>query len=205
MKDNTRVADIIISLAGLIICLPLFIIIAICIKCNSKGNIFFTQERIGCSNKPFLLFKFRTMVNYKLNKSLLTIGNKDARITAVGYYLRRYKLDELPQLWNVLKGDMSMVGPRPEVQKYVDHYSKEQRKILLVKPGITDYASIHFANESELLASSDDPEKFYIEKILPLKLNLNLRYIHKRNLGQYFKIILLTLFQYPRKTPNLEL
>ncbi len=205
MKDNTRVADILISFTGLIVCLPFFLIISICIKLNSGGNVFFVQERIGLANKPFRLFKFRTMVQQTIIESMLTIGNNDERITGVGYYLRKYKLDELPQLWNVLKGDMSMVGPRPEVKKYVELYNTEQKKVLLIKPGITDYASILFSNESELLASSSDPESLYTEKILPLKLQLNLRYIHHRNLRQYFKIIFLTLFPFTRKTPNLEL
>ena len=142
--------------------------------------------------KPFLLLKFRTMTNTSADKGLLTVGDRDSRITPVGYFLRKYKLDELPQLINVLIGDMSFVGPRPEVSKYVELYSPEQRKVLDVKPGITDLASIEYMNESELLAKSVDPEKTYIEEIMPHKLGINLRYQANRTLLSDVKVIFKT-------------
>jgi lipopolysaccharide/colanic/teichoic acid biosynthesis glycosyltransferase len=188
-----RFFDILFSFLGLIILTPFFIIIALLILLTSKGNVFYTQKRVGKQNIDFMLYKFRTMcVNADLS-SLLTVGEKDTRITKMGTLLRRYKLDELPQLFNVLKGDMSLVGPRPEVRKYVDLYNVEQRQMLDVRPGITDYASIEFKNENEILAHFEDPEKQYIKIIMPKKLQLNLRYIENRSLKEYFKILLLTL------------
>ena len=124
---------------------------------------------------------------------LITVGGRDPRITRIGYYIRKYKIDELPQLWNVLMGDMSLVGPRPEVQKYVDLYTEEQRKVLSVRPGITDYASIEYVDENILLAKSDDPDKTYIEVVMPAKIKLNMKYINNKSLKEYFKIIFLTL------------
>ncbi len=188
-----RFFDIIISFLGLFILLPLFIIIGILIKIDSKGHIFFRQERIGKNEKPFFLLKFRTMENNAEKKGLqLTIGQKDNRITKVGYYLRKHKLDELPQFLNVLKGEMSLVGPRPEVKKYVNLYSAEQKKVLNLRPGITDYASIEYKNENEILSKSKQPEQTYIQEIMPKKINLNLKYIKNRNLKEYFKILFLT-------------
>ena len=124
---------------------------------------------------------------------LITVGGRDPRITRIGYYIRKYKIDELPQLWNVLVGDMSLVGPRPEVQKYVDLYTEEQRKVLSVRPGITDYASIEYVDENILLAKSDDPDRTYIEVVMPAKIKLNMKYINNKSLKEYFKIIFLTL------------
>jgi lipopolysaccharide/colanic/teichoic acid biosynthesis glycosyltransferase len=187
-----RCADIFISLIGLIILLPFLIIIAIWIKFNSRGPLFYKQDRIGQGGTIFRLIKFRTMMVYSDKLGLLTIGNNDPRITNAGIYLRKYKIDELPQLFNVLKGDMSMVGPRPEVSKYVDLYSEEQKEILLFRPGITDYASIEYINENELLARSENPEKVYVEEIMPRKVDLNMRYLKDRSLKRYLNILFRT-------------
>ena len=188
-----RFFDILFSTAGLIILSPLFLILWLLIKLGSKGPGFFIQERIGKDGKPFGLYKFRSMRIDSEGESLITIGTHDHRITRVGHFIRKYKFDELPQLWNVLKGDMSLVGPRPEVRKYVDLYTDEQRKVLDVKPGITDYASIEYVNENELLGNAEDPDRVYIEQVMPNKLKLNMKYIQNKSLKEYFKIILLTL------------
>ena len=190
-----RPLDIFFSFWGLILLFPVFFIIAICITCNSKGDIFYRQVRVGKNGNDFKLYKFRTMTAGSDKGSLITIGAKDNRITKVGYFLRKYKLDELPQLINVLKGEMSLVGPRPEVRKYVDLYDSDQRKVLQVRPGITDYASIHYRNENELLANAADPDKMYIEQILPQKIRYNMLYINNYTLIEYFKIIFLTLWK----------
>jgi lipopolysaccharide/colanic/teichoic acid biosynthesis glycosyltransferase len=190
-----RIFDILFSLLGLIITLPVFIVLALAIILESRGGIFYKQERIGKNFKPFMLYKFRSMYAGSDKKGLLTVGEKDNRITKVGYFIRKYKLDELAQLINVLKGDMSLVGPRPEVKKYVDLYNDEQKKVLLVKPGITDYASIEYFNENKLLENSPDPEKTYIEEIMPHKLKLNLKYIEDQSLLTDLKIILKTIFK----------
>ena len=192
-NEMIRFFDIIFSLVGLIILTPLFIIIAILIICTSRGAVFYAQKRVGQHNKDFKIFKFRTMHAGADEKGLLTVGEQDTRITQVGRFLRKYKLDELPQLWNVLKGDMSLAGPRPEVRKYVDLYNDEQKRVLNVRPGITDYASIAYRNENALLAHSNNPEKQYIEEIMPKKLQLNLQYIENRSLKEYLKILFLTL------------
>jgi lipopolysaccharide/colanic/teichoic acid biosynthesis glycosyltransferase len=163
------------------------------IKLSSKGPGFFVQERIGLGGKPFGLYKFRSMRTNSESESLITIGEDDHRITRIGHFIRKYKLDELPQLWNVLRGDMSLVGPRPEVRKYVEMYTPEQRKVLDVKPGITDYASIEYVNENELLGNAEDPDRVYVEQVMPNKLKLNMKYIQNKSLGEYFKIIFLTL------------
>ena len=188
-----RLFDIICSLTGIIILLPVFIIIALLIVMDSKGGIFYRQVRVGKNNKDFFLLKFRTMQTGSDKKGLLTVGSKDSRVTRMGYYLRKYKLDELPQLFNVLFGSMSLVGPRPEVRKYVDLYNTEQQKVLLAKPGITDYASIEYANENEILAKATNPEQTYITEIMPHKLSLNLKYIHEQGLITDIKIIFRTI------------
>lgn len=188
-----RSFDIVFSSLGLILLLPLLLIIAVFIKIESKGPVFYKQNRVGKNNQDFKIFKFRTMFIGSDKKGLLTVGNRDPRVTKVGYFLRKYKLDELPQLINVLLGNMSFVGPRPEVRHYVNFYSESDLKILSVKPGITDYASIHFRNEVELLKESENPEKFYIEHILPKKIALNKKYIEQNNLLIDIKIILKTL------------
>ncbi|MBX3165533.1 MAG: sugar transferase [Bacteroidetes bacterium] len=188
-----RLFDIICSLTGVIILLPFFIIISLLILFTSKGGIFYLQKRVGQNNQDFTIYKFRTMRTSSDKKGLLTVGGRDSRITGVGYFLRKYKLDELPQLFNVLFGSMSLVGPRPEVRKYVDLYNEEQRKILLVKPGITDYASLEYFSENELLGKSSNPEETYINEIMPAKLELNKRYISEAGLITDLKIIGRTL------------
>lgn len=190
-----RLFDLLISFILLCILTPFYIIISIIVVIESKGGILYKQKRVGLNEKEFYLLKFRTMRINSDKKSLLTIGKRDARITRNGYILRKYKLDELPQLLNVLKGDMSLVGPRPEVEKFVSFYNKEQKKVLKIKPGITDYASIKFINENEILGNSENPEKTYIEEIMPLKLALNMKYINNYNVKEYLKIILLTIFK----------
>jgi len=188
-----RIFDFVLSLAGLIILSPFFIIISILIRKDGKGSIFFKQKRVGKNSKEFLIYKFRTMVpDAERLGTQITIG-KDNRITRVGAFLRKYKLDELPQLINVLVGEMSLVGPRPEVPRYVNMYSEEQRKVLLVRPGITDLASIRYKDENDLLGNVEDPEQFYINTIMPDKLKLNLEYIEKSNIFLDLFIILKTI------------
>ena len=187
-----RLFDILFSALGLIILSPLFAVLYILIRTESKGGAFYVQERIGKDGKPFGLYKFRTMRTGSESEGLLTIGEHDNRITRIGYFLRKTKIDELPQLMNVLKGNMSLVGPRPEVRKYVDLYTEEQRKVLSVRPGITDYASIEYVNENELLSKADDPDRVYIEEIMPDKIKLNMKYLEHYTISEYFKIIFLT-------------
>jgi len=188
-----RVFDILFSTIGLILISPVLLMLALFISIDSKGGIFYKQVRIGKNLKPFQLYKFRSMSIGADKIGLLTVGNNDSRITKIGYYLRKYKLDELPQLINVIIGNMSIVGPRPEVEKYVKLYNKEQLHVLSVKPGITDWASIKYVNENEILAKSEHPEKTYINEIMPAKLKLNLAYVAHHNLGVDIKIILLTI------------
>ncbi|MED5604969.1 sugar transferase [Fusobacterium pseudoperiodonticum] len=187
-----RIFDIISSLFGLILLSPFMIIIAILIKFDSKGPIFFKQVRVTKNGREFKIFKYRTMRVGSDKFSQITVG-KDSRITKVGDFLRKYKLDEIPQLINVLIGDMSLVGPRPEVPKYVALYTEEQREILKVRAGITDYASIEFSNENDILANEADPEKAYIEKIMPRKIELNKKYLSEISVMTDIKIILLTI------------
>ena len=193
-----RFFDFILSLVGLVVLAPIFIVLAIWIKIDSKGPLFYKQVRVGQNGIDFGLFKFRSMVVDADKKGLITVGGRDPRITRSGYFIRKYKLDELPQLINVLVGDMSLVGPRPEVRKYVDLYTDEQQKVLSVKPGITDYASIEYMDENEILGKSSDPEKTYIEEIMPEKIKYNMKYIQNKNLSEYFKIIFLTLLKIVR-------
>jgi len=188
-----RIFDIACSFSGIIILLPLYLILALCVIINSGFPVFYLQTRVGLNGKDFKLFKFRTMHKDADKKGLLTVGGRDPRITSVGYFLRKYKLDELPQLFNVLLGSMSLVGPRPEVRKYVDMYNEEQRNVLSVKPGVTDYASIEYIKESELLSKSSDPEHTYVHEVMPAKLRLNLKYISEAGLGTDLKIIFRTL------------
>lgn len=187
-----RIFDIISSLFGLILLSPFMLIIAILIKLDSKGPIFFKQVRVTKNGREFKIFKYRTMRVGSDKFSQITVG-KDSRITKVGDFLRKYKLDEIPQLINVLIGDMSLVGPRPEVPKYVALYTEEQREILKVRAGITDYASIEFSNENDILANETDPEKAYIEKIMPRKIELNKKYLSEISVMTDIKIILLTI------------
>jgi len=188
-----RLFDIFFSIIGLLCISPVLLVLAILISLDSKGGIFYKQVRMGKNLVPFKLFKFRSMYTNADKKGLLTVGHKDSRITKIGYYLRKYKLDELPQLINVLIGDMSFVGPRPEVEKYVKLYNQEQLNVFKVKPGITDWASIKYVHENEILAKSNDPEKTYIDEIMPAKLKLNLDYTNNNNVWIDIKIILLTI------------
>lgn len=194
-----RVFDVFFSLFGLVLLFPLLLIISIAIVLDSEGGIFFRQIRVGKDNVDFKMFKFRTMRTGSDKKGLLTIGDKDNRVTKVGYFLRKYKIDELPQLINILKGDMSLVGPRPEVRKYVDLYNAEQMKVLSVRPGLTDYSSLFYINESELLRKSDNPEQTYIEEIMPAKLELCKKYIDEKSLQTDIKILFHTLKKILRK------
>lgn len=187
-----RFFDIIFSIIGLVILSPLFIVLYILIRIESKGGGFYSQERIGKNGKPFKLYKFRSMRIGSDKKGLITIGEKDNRITKTGFILRKYKLDELPQLWNVFIGDMSLVGPRPEVKKYTDLYTEEQKQVLQVRPGITDWASIKYVDENKILGESKDPDEAYVNLIMPNKIKLNMVYIQHQTLGEYFKIIFTT-------------
>ena len=188
-----RIFDLFFSLIGITLLSPVFIILVILIILTNNFPIFYMQKRVGRGSKEFYLIKFRTMKKDSEKSGLLTVGGRDMRITPLGYYLRRLKLDELPQLFNVFIGDMSFVGPRPEVKKYVELYNSEQKKVLRVKPGITDYASIEYFNESELLAKSSDPEKTYIQEIMPAKLQLNKKYIKTAGVFTDIKIIVRTI------------
>ncbi len=187
-----RSFDFFFSSIGLILLLPIFFLLAILVKLESKGPVLFLQTRVGKNNIDFKLFKFRSMYLDAEKRGQLTVGMRDPRITRVGYFLRKYKLDELPQLLNVWLGDMSLVGPRPEVRKYVEMYTPEQKQVLSTRPGITDYASIMFINENELLAQAEHPEEFYIKEIMPKKLELNLIYINNPSIFKDLQLILKT-------------
>ena len=190
-----RLFDFFASFFGLIVLSPLFIIIALVIGIESKGGVFYKQTRVGKNNKDFKVYKFRSMVIDADKKGLLSIGKdgRDPRVTKIGYALRKYKLDELPQLINVIKGEMSLVGPRPEVRKYVDLYSEKEKHVLEVRPGITDIASITYRNENDLLSQSDNPEEYYIKEIMPKKLALSLNYIQTRSFLSDIKLIIKTI------------
>ena len=187
-----RLFDVLASTVMLVLLSPLLLVLSLAVNFSSKGPVFYMQERIGKNEKPFRIFKFRTMLMDADKKGLLTVGGRDPRVTNFGYFLRKYKLDELPQLFNVVLGEMSLVGPRPEVKRYVEMYSVEQKKVLEVNPGITDYASIEYANENELLGKADDPEKMYVEEIMPAKLKLNLKYVKEQSFLVDLKIIFKT-------------
>ena len=188
-----RAFDLLFSLFMLTLFSPIGLIISMLILFGSPGGIFYRQERIGRNGVPFKLYKFRSMRLNAEASGKLTVGMKDPRITSVGVFIRKYKLDEFPQFINVLMGDMSIVGPRPEVHEFVALYSDTQKKVLEVKPGITDYASIEYFNENELLASSDNPKKTYVEKIMPDKLELNQKYLATPTLAHDLKIIFMTI------------
>ena len=187
-----RFFDILFSIIGLVLLSPLLTVLYLLIRIESQGGGFYSQERIGKNGKPFKLFKFRSMRIGSDKKGLITIGEKDNRITKTGFILRKYKLDELPQLWNVFIGDMSLVGPRPEVKKYTDLYTEEQKQVLQVRPGITDWASIKYVDENKILGESKDPDDAYVNLIMPNKIKLNMVYIQHQTLGEYFKIIFTT-------------
>jgi len=190
-----RLFDILSSAIAFILLSPLLIVLAVAIITDSKGGVFYKQKRIGKNGKAFMLYKFRSMRTGSDRKGLITVGLNDDRTTKVGRFIRKYKLDELPQLINILKNEMSVVGPRPEVEKYVQLYTAEQRKVLSVKPGLTDLASLAYINENEILGRAKDPEKTYVEQIMPAKLRLNLEYIEKQSFWFDLKIIAKTLMR----------
>lgn len=189
-----RIFDLFFAIFGIIFFSPIFLIISILIKFDSKGEIFFKQIRVTQNGKEFKIYKFRTMRKDSEGNKQITVG-EDNRITKIGRILRKTKLDELPQLFNIIKGDMSFVGPRPEVPKYVAYYTEEQRDILKVRAGITDYASIYFSDESKILGQQANPEKYYIEEIMPYKIKLNKKYIDNMGILTDIKIIVLTIFK----------
>ena len=189
-----RIFDIVASGLGLLALCPLFIVLAVWIKLDSSGPIFYRQIRVGRHNRDFKLFKFRSMRVGADKQGLITVGGHDSRITRSGYFIRKYKLDELPQLINVFTGDMSLVGPRPEVRKYVEMYTPEQMHVLDVRPGITDMASILYRNENELLAQADDPDKYYVEVVMQDKLRINLEYVARHSFIYDIKLIFRTFW-----------
>lgn len=189
-----RLFDIFFSLSGIILLLPLFIIISLVLKLSSRGPVFFRQKRVTLNGREFYIYKFRTMKPDRKNLSKITVG-RDSRITPIGHLLRKLKLDELPQLFNVFRGDMSFIGPRPEVAEYVNLYTQEEREILKVRPGITDYASIYLSNESEILGRVDNPDAFYREVLIPYKIKLNKIYMKEMGILTDIKIILMTVFK----------
>ena len=193
-----RLFDIFFSGIGLVLLSPVFLVLYILIRCETKGGGFYSQERIGRNGKPFQMYKFRSMSQNSDSGSLITIGERDPRITKTGHFIRKYKLDELPQLWNVFIGDMSLVGPRPEVERYTSLYTEEQRKVLSVRPGITDWASIEYVDENTILGQAEDPDKAYIEQIMPDKIRYNMRWIDNQGIVEYFKIIFMTFFKIVR-------
>lgn len=188
-----RAFDLLFSFIALVVLFPFILLISIIIMIDSKGWAFYLQKRVGKSNKDFYLFKFRTMHKHADKKGLLTVGDKDSRITRFGFVLRKYKLDELPQLLNVFIGNMSLVGPRPEVRKYVDMYNQEQKKVLTVKPGITDVASIAYSNENEILSKYQNPEEGYINEVMPAKIKLNMQYVNNRSFAKDLGVIAKTI------------
>lgn len=190
-----RLFDIFASGIGLLVLSPLFLVVAIWIKCDSKGPVFYKQQRVGRGNKDFWLYKFRSMRPGSDKQGLITVGGRDPRVTRSGYFIRKYKLDELPQLINVFIGDMSLVGPRPEVRKYVDMYTLEQIHVLDVRPGITDLASIRYRNENELLEQAEDPDRYYVEVIMQDKLKINLKYVAEHSFWYDIKLIFMTFWE----------
>lgn len=188
-----RIFDIVASGCGLIVLSPLFLIFAIWIKLDSKGPVFYRQVRVGRNNRDFRIFKFRSMKEGADQGSLVTIGGQDPRITRSGHFIRKFKLDELPQLINVITGDMSLVGPRPEVRHYVDYWTPEQMRVLDVRPGITDPASIRFRNENDLLDKAENPEEYYINVIMQEKIRLYLEYVGNQSLWYDIKLIFQTI------------
>lgn len=188
-----RFFDVFFSLCGLFILLPLFVIVYLAIKLESSGSAIFRQDRVGKDGRIFSILKFRSMrEERKEDRPLITVTG-DPRITKVGRVIRKTKVDELPQLWNVLRGDMSLVGPRPEVPKYVALYTNEQREVLSVQPGVTDLASLTYVNEETILSQVDDPENYYQKVVMPEKIRLNMIYIRKRTLRNYFSTLLGTV------------
>lgn len=189
-----RLFDIVCSFFGLVFLSWLFVFVALWVGLSSKGGVFYRQRRVGLCNRDFTIYKFRSMRVNSDRQGLLTIGGRDGRITKAGVFIRKYKLDELPQLFNVLRGDMSFVGPRPEVRKYVELYTEEQKKVLTVRPGITSLSSIKYRNENEILSRSDNPEQYYIDVIMQDKLAIELDYLEQRSLLTDIKVIFQTIF-----------
>ncbi|WP_295991162.1 sugar transferase [uncultured Alistipes sp.] len=190
-----RMFDVVMSGLGLLVLSPLFAVVAVWIKLDSPGPVFYRQIRVGRNNRDFRLFKFRSMRVGSDSKGLITVGGHDPRVTRSGYFIRKYKLDELPQLINVLIGDMSLVGPRPEVRKYVDMYTPEQLHVLDVRPGITSLASIRYRNENELLDRAEDPDRCYVEEVMPDKLRIDLEYVADRSFAYDLKLIFRTFWE----------
>ena len=188
-----RIVEFIIVFLTIVTFIPLFLVIALLIVIDSPGGVIFRQSRVGRGNHDFIMYKFRSMNKNAGRGGLLTTGSSDRRVTRTGAILRKYKLDELPQLFNILIGDMSIVGPRPEVRKYVDLYTPEQKRVLSVRPGLTDYASLEYIKEGELLAQAEDPEALYVQEIMPAKLALNLKYIVEKSPGRDMRIIAKTI------------
>lgn len=184
---------------GLLVLSPLFLFLAVWIKSDSCGPVFYRQIRVGRGNRDFRLYKFRSMRVGSDKKGLITIGGHDPRVTRSGYYIRKYKLDELPQLINVFVGDMSLVGPRPEVRKYVELYTPEQLRVLDVRPGITDMASIRYRNENELLEQAEDPDRYYVEEVMQDKLRINLEYVARHTFWSDIVLIIRTFFAIAEK------
>ncbi len=180
---------------GLLVLSPLFLVLAIWIKLDSDGPVFYRQVRVGRDNKDFKLYKFRSMRVGADKQGLITVGGRDPRVTRSGYFIRKYKLDEFPQLINVFLGDMSLVGPRPEVRKYVSLYTPEQMKVLSVRPGITSLASIRYRNENDILAAADDPDKCYVEKVMQDKLAIDLEYVEKHSFWYDIELIFRTFWE----------
>lgn len=189
-----RLFDIVCSFFGLVFLSWLFVFVALWVGLSSRGGVFYRQRRVGRCNRNFTIYKFRSMRVNSDSQGLLTIGGRDGRITKAGVFIRKYKLDELPQLFNVLRGDMSFVGPRPEVRKYVELYTEEQKKVLTVRPGITSLSSIKYRNENEILSRSDNPEQYYIDVIMQDKLAIELDYLEQRSLLTDIKVIFQTIF-----------
>ncbi len=188
-----RLLDLFLVIGALLVLWPVLLGIGMAIVLDSKGGAFYRQQRVGKGERPFWLYKFRTMRPAADREGLLSLGSADQRITKVGHFLRKYRLDELPQLWNIVTGDMSIVGPRPEVPHYVQYFTEEQKQTLQVRPGLTDFATLEYLKEGELLAKSNDPEQTYLQEILPQKLRLSLRYIQERSLWTDITIIWKTL------------
>lgn len=189
-----RLFDIVCSFFGLVFLSWLFVFVALWVGLSSRGGVFYRQRRVGRCNRDFTIYKFRSMRVNSDRQGLLTIGGRDGRITKAGVFIRKYKLDELPQLFNVLRGDMSFVGPRPEMRKYVELYTEEQKKVLTVRPGITSLSSIKYRNENEILSRSDNPEQYYIDVIMQDKLAIELDYLEQRSLLTDIKVIFQTIF-----------
>lgn len=188
-----RLTDIVLALIALVLFSPVLLAVALVVKTGSRGPLIYSQVRIGKGMRPFRIYKFRTMYEGVSDGISLTVGDSDSRLTPEGRVMKKYKLDELPQLINVLKGDMSIVGPRPEVEKYVGKYSVEQKRVFSVKPGITDRASVKYRNESSLLALAEDPEEYYVKVIMPDKLEMNLRYVREQSFMEDVRIICATV------------